>query len=238
MRQYSEIAPQDYTDGQKNDFLQATVAGTPQYCGVLQSNTTAARAAGVRTEFTFEEYFTMLLEHAAVKDASNNLESNPRNRKNLNAHMMEIVFEDGQVSYEAVELEVNSHQTVDNSINWDMDTPIAYIEAHQNETTGATAFSRPQRVWMDDSTWSKMPQPDRRAWLSISEASKKNILNHGSERKENPAFRKDNPGGSKPGGYKPNARRANTHEIDESEQEEPPHVLLLRRVTGKGLRFI
>ncbi len=78
MRQYSEIAPQDFTDGQKNDFLQATVAGTPHFSGVLQQNTTAARAAGVHRDFTFEEYFAMLLEHAAVKDASNNLESNTR----------------------------------------------------------------------------------------------------------------------------------------------------------------
>ena len=77
MRQYSEIAPQDFTNGQKIDFLQATVAGTPHLAGVFQQNTTAARAAGVVRDFTFQEYFSMLLEHAAVKDSSNVMETNP-----------------------------------------------------------------------------------------------------------------------------------------------------------------
>ena len=60
------------------------------------------------------------------------MESNPQKQKNLNAKMMEIMFEDGQVSYGTVEMEVNSHRTSDTKIDWDMDTPLAYIEAHQN----------------------------------------------------------------------------------------------------------
>ncbi len=221
LRQYAEIAPQDFTDGQKNDFLQACIAGTPHLSGILQQNTTAARAAGIAREFTFEEYFNMVLEHAAVKDSSNNLESNPRSRKSLNVNMMECVFEDGQVCYEPFEMEVNGHRTTD-SEEWDMDTSITRLEVHQTDTANAPPFTRPQRIWMDDNTWGKMSQPDRRAWLSISEESKKNILNYGSERKENPAFRKDGPGGSKPGGFKPNPRRANAHEIDDQDKDSPP----------------
>ncbi len=155
MRQYAEIAPQDFTDNQKNDFLQACIAGTPHLSGILQQNTTAARAAGIIREFTFEEYFNMVLEHAAVKDSSNNLESNPRSRKSLNVNMMECVFEDGQVCYEPFEMEVNGHRTTD-SEEWDMDTPITRLEVHQTDTANAPPFTQPQRIWMDDNTWGKM----------------------------------------------------------------------------------
>ena len=160
----------------------------------------------------------MVLKHAAVKDSSNIMESNPRTRKSLNVNMTELVFDNGQVAYEPCEMEVNGHRTSDTNMTWDIDTPLSSIEAHQTETESATnpPFTRPQRVWMDDNTWGKMSSPDRRAWLSISEPSKKNILNYGSERKENPA------GGFKPSGFKPNTRRANAHEIDEQDQEEPP----------------
>ena len=116
MRQYSEIAPQDFTDAQKVDFLQATVAGTAHLAGVLQQNTTAARAAEILREFTFEEYFSMLMEFAAVKDSSNVVETNPRTRKNLNAHMMELIFEDGQIAYEPMQMEAFSHQTTE--VDW------------------------------------------------------------------------------------------------------------------------
>ena len=162
----------------------------------------------------------MLMEFAAVKDSSNVVETSPRTRKNLNAHMMELIFEDGQIAYEPMQMEAFSHQTTE--VDWDMDMTINVLEAFQTETEGTSTFTRPQRVWMDDNTWGKMPQPDRRSWLSITEASKKNIINYASERKENPSFRKDGPGGTKPGGYKPNPRRANAHEIEEKDQEPPP----------------
>ncbi len=123
-------------------------------------------------------------------------------------------------------LETNAHE------RWDQDTTLEQLEIYQTERppgrtdnrfnngrprTDRPPSNRPERVFMDNTTWAKITSDDRRSWLRISEPGKLAILEYGSVRKNGFV-----PGGSKtPGGVPPSHRTTNAHEL---EFEDTPSV--------------
>ena len=176
-RLYAKIAPQDYTDEQKIEFLNNAVAGVPGLCNVLTLNRQVRSGSGNNTPLLFAEYLQLLLDQAAVLDNSGSTaQGNQKGRRSVN--VMEIEFSDG--TRDTLELDegyqVNVH---------DMDTPLEQLMAYQTDTTfggyGGNNGSndRPLRVHIDNETWSKMKPQHRRAWAQMPDEAKRLILEQG-----------------------------------------------------------
>ena len=107
-RKYDETSLEPYTDGQKIQFLNASLAGVEPMASVLNIQNTAKQAAGITTKLTYEECINALMIQAQHIDAGNSSSRNPRVTRQVNSH--ELVFDDDEVlGCDQTTYDVNAH---------------------------------------------------------------------------------------------------------------------------------
>ena len=212
-RQYNDMSPDEYTDGQLITFLNASVSGTPNLSQVLTLHRTAQRAAGLPPTLTFADYVSLLLEQTQVHDGANITTTNPRVKRQVN--MTETEYGEDEYEYEA--FQVHSH---DMQVQvHDMDTPIHELQVNQMDTSNRrpprSRAQRPrtQEVYMTAIAWKALSKEDQTAWDTVSSDGKKTILNSNSKGRQFPR-----------GPPKPTPRQdVNQHEF--INEDEPDNVL-------------
>ena len=151
---------------------------------VLRTHKTARRAAGLRSDVTFDEYVEELTSVAQVLDQDSKTRTNPRAERSVNEHE----FDDGYGDFEA-----NVH---------DIDTPIDELMPEVHSTAARPTAARPpsqfgqrsrpgfnrqptgnrKKIFLDRDTWQTLTDLDKKSWDTITDKGKEAIVEYGGKR--------------------------------------------------------
>ena len=127
------ISRDNYSEGQRINFLHAAVSGVPNLENVLTLRNTAKKAAGIQQNDTFEECLTALLEQAQVHDSANTASRGPHTHRQVNTN--QLVFDGTDPEDVPQERETHSHNIdSDHVTECDQDTDIDVILCNSMDT--------------------------------------------------------------------------------------------------------
>ena len=180
LRMCDVISSDNYSEGQRINFLHAAVSGVPNLETVLTLRNTAKKAAGVQQTDTFEEYLAALLDQAQVHDSANTASRGPRTHRQVNTH--QLVFDDTDSEDIPQERETYSHNVdSDHILEYDQDTDIDVILCNSMDTRQPGRTNR-RHARMNLPTWKSLTPEDQTAWDAVTDDGKTKILNYASTR--------------------------------------------------------
>ena len=174
------MSPEEFTDNQLVQFMNACVSGTQNLSQVLTLQRAAQKAARIVAPVTWSEHGAALLEQSQVHDAAHTSSSNPRVRRQVN--QTELKLDDDDNHLQANVHEEHAHE----AHSHDLDTPLELL-VNQNDTSNSNARSNTnrndqnaprQKVLLGFSTWRALSKEGQVAWDTVTEDGKKTIISY------------------------------------------------------------
>ena len=180
VREYKMVTPEKlhFHDYQLASFFKNAINGAPNLAIIKDSYQTSRLATGRKAKIKYQQLLDLLKEQAHAYDSG---------KKQL---AKSTLFGNLSVKFHTLDNDEEDMGALDFGVKekdeWNVDTPISTVMAHQHSTSydnkkpygNKSKSDGSQKVFMNGETWRSLGPNDQRAWNSLTNDAKKKISDY------------------------------------------------------------